>query len=162
MTIMVVQLVPLSPPSPPSFGHVSCCPLNQDGHRHAQFSWRPCCVPIVFLVITSKSWWCPSCVVYRASLPFSLSYSFRSVPFRFRFVLSLFVSVCFLPSCSVRLLSTPSVSLRFAHKLTHPRRMRYHVDKDSPSKWNQPDEVYEILSKPTRQGLSRAASQTAK
>ena len=35
-------------------------------------------------------------------------------------------------------------------------RMKYCVDKDSPSNWDQPDEVYEILSKPTRQGLARA------
>lgn len=35
-------------------------------------------------------------------------------------------------------------------------RMKYGVDKDSPSNWDQPDEVYEILSKPTRQGAARA------
>lgn len=35
-------------------------------------------------------------------------------------------------------------------------RMKYRVDKDSPSNWDQPDEVYEILSKSTRQGLARA------
>lgn len=34
--------------------------------------------------------------------------------------------------------------------------MKYGVDKDSPSNWDQPDEVYEILSKPTRQGAARA------
>ncbi|CAM9408053.1 unnamed protein product [Sphacelaria rigidula] len=39
-------------------------------------------------------------------------------------------------------------------------KMRYCVDKDSPSNWDQPDEVYEILSKPTRHGLARARPQT--
>lgn len=41
--------------------------------------------------------------------------------------------------------------------------MKYGVDKDSPSNWDQPDAVYEILSKPTRQGAARAkeARQTA-
>lgn len=34
-------------------------------------------------------------------------------------------------------------------------RMKYGVDKDSPTNWDQPDEVYEILSKPTRHGAAR-------
>lgn len=34
--------------------------------------------------------------------------------------------------------------------------MKYGVDKVSPSNWDEPDEVYEILSKPTRQGSARA------
>ncbi|CAM9254763.1 unnamed protein product [Ectocarpus sp. 13 AM-2016] len=37
----------------------------------------------------------------------------------------------------------------------YTKKMRYGVDKDSPSNWDQPDEVYEILSKPTRQGAAR-------
>lgn len=43
----------------------------------------------------------------------------------------------------------------FALVLTAGCRMKYGVDKDSPSNWDQPDEVYEILSKPTRQGAAR-------
>eukprot|EP00903_Cladosiphon_okamuranus_P018756 g17258.t1 len=38
----------------------------------------------------------------------------------------------------------------------YTKKMKYGVDKDSPSNWDQPDEVYEILSKPTRQGVARA------
>eukprot|EP00752_Nemacystus_decipiens_P015087 g13441.t1 len=38
----------------------------------------------------------------------------------------------------------------------YTKKMKYSVDKDSPSNWDQPDEVYEILSKPTRQGSARA------
>lgn len=34
--------------------------------------------------------------------------------------------------------------------------MKYGRDKDSPFNWDQPDAVYEILSKPTRQGAMRA------
>ncbi|CAM9806092.1 unnamed protein product [Scytosiphon promiscuus] len=38
----------------------------------------------------------------------------------------------------------------------YTKKMKYGVDKDSPSNWDQPDEVYEILSKPTRHGSARA------
>ena len=36
-------------------------------------------------------------------------------------------------------------------------RMKYSIDEDSPSNWDRPDEVYEILSKPTRHWAARAS-----
>lgn len=56
---------------------------------------------------------------------------------------------------AVMLLASPFLISLLAHVLTTPR-MRYCIDKASPSNWDQPDEVYEILSKPTREGVARA------
>ncbi|CAM9562836.1 unnamed protein product [Ascophyllum nodosum] len=39
----------------------------------------------------------------------------------------------------------------------YTKRMKYSIDEDSPSNWDRPDEVYEILSKPTRHWAARAS-----
>lgn len=59
-------------------------------------------------------------------------------------------------SSSGLLQGAASECLRHALGFGFVCRMRYGVDKDSPCNWDQPDEVYEILSKPTRQGSARA------